>query len=85
MLASVLSYFLPLERRDKRWQLSHELLKGNIHLYLIRNGIPFLLFWVLELYFLTTNLLLFTLFLIICLPFALCFGVLFREYCDQRF
>jgi len=85
MLGLILSYFLPLERCDGRWQLSHSLMKHNIHLYLIRNGVPFLLFWALEVYFLTSNLLLFVICLIISLPFALSFGVLFREYRDQRF
>ena len=83
MIPSLLGYFIPAERIDGAWKLK-ELNKKELLTYIIRSGIPFFIFWVLEVYFLLHNLLLFVVCLGICLPFALIIGILVREYHSQR-
>lgn len=80
----ILKYFFPVEKKEGSWHFKNDLTKEMIQVYLIRNGVPFMLFWGLEIYFLATNLLLFTICLFVCLPFAFSFGLLVREYRDKK-
>ncbi len=85
MLGGVFSYFFPALMQDGQWVISEQLLCARVRLYLIRNGVPLVLFWVLQIYFLISdNLLLFVVCLALCLPFALSFGRILREYRDIR-
>lgn len=83
MLSHLINYFLPVERGQSGW-LIKKLGRKELLIHIVRNGVPCVVFWILQLYFLQSNLMLFLICLIICLPFALITGRLAREYYDQQ-
>lgn len=80
MFQRIVSYFYPVEKDGARWRLISGLQLKDLQRHMVRSGIPALVFWSLDLFFLPTSPPLAALCLTISLPFFLVFALLLRNY-----
>lgn len=82
MQDTLIRYFLPVERLDGRWRFSDQRYSPAVRTYVIRSGVPTVLFWSLNLVFLQSQPLLAMLCLAVTLPFSYLFGLMLRAWFD---
>lgn len=80
MIDHIVSYFYPVEREGGKWRLISGLRLKDLQRYMVRSGVPALVFWSLDLFFLPISPPLAALCLTVSLPFFLVFALLLRNY-----